>query len=104
MLVGLQVEQFRFTASGLELTLPGDDRTGRPPRVLVVPRGARPGGCPVQALRDWLQASATLFGPVFRKVDRWGNVEHRPLGTDAVRRIVARRTPRRSRRNRATPA
>ena len=103
-LVGLQVEQLRFTASGLELTLPGDDRTGRPPRVLVVPRGARPGGCPVQALRDWLQASATLFGPVFRKVDRWGNVEHRPLGTDAVRRIVARRTPRRSRRSRATPA
>ena len=103
-LVGLQVEQLRFTASGLELTLPGDDRTGRPPRVLVVPRGARPGGCPVQALRDWLQASATRFGPVFRKVDRWGNVEHRPLGTDAVRRIVARRTPRRSRRRRATPA
>ena len=59
VLVGLQVEQLRFTASGLELTLPGDDRTGRPPRVLVVPRGARPGGCPVQALRDWLQASAT---------------------------------------------
>jgi integrase len=103
-LVGLQVEQLRFTARGLELTLPGDDRTGHPPRVLVVPRGERPGGCPVQGLRDWLQASATLFGPVFRKVDRWGNVEHRPLGTDAVRRIVARRTPRRSRRSRATPA
>jgi len=103
-LVSLQVEQLRFTTSGLELTLPGDDRTARPPRVLVVPRGERPGGCPVQALRDWLQASATLFGPVFRKVDRWGNVEHRPLGTDAVRRIVARRTPRRSRRSRAMPA
>ena len=47
------------------------------------------------ALRDWLHTSHTLFGPVFRKVDRWGNVEHRPLGTDAVRRILARRAPRR---------
>jgi hypothetical protein len=52
----------------------------------------------VQALRDWLRASDTRFGPVFRKVDRWGNVEHRALGRDAVRRIVARRTPRRLRR------
>jgi hypothetical protein len=103
-LVGLQVEQLRFTASGLDLTLPGDERTDGPPRVLTVPCDPRPGGCPVQALRDWLQASATRFGPVFRKVDRWGNIEHRPLGTDAVRRIIARRTPRRPRRRRATPA
>ena len=51
-----------------------------------------------------MDASDCRFGPVFRKVDRWGNVEHRPLGTDAVRRIVARRTPRRSRRSRAMPA
>jgi hypothetical protein len=51
-----------------------------------------------------MDATDSRFGPVFRKVDRWGNVEHRPLGTDAVRRIVARRSPRRSRRNRATAA
>ena len=101
VLVGLQVEQLRFTASGLELSLPGDDRAERTAPSSCPPWRAS-GGCPVQALRDWLQASATLFGPVFRKVDRWGNVEHRPLGTDAVRRIVARRTPRRSRRSRAT--
>jgi len=96
-LVGLQIEQLRFTATGLKLTLPD-----APPRVLIVPCDTRPGGCPVQALRDWLQASATRFGPVFRKVDRWGNVEHRTLGIDAVRRIIASRTPRRSHRNRAT--
>ena len=58
----------------------------------------------MQALLAWLRASDTRFGPVFRKVDRWGNVEHRPLGTDAVRRILARRAPRRvRRRDRVTP-
>lgn len=97
-LVSLAVEQLRFTATGVELSLPGDDPTGPAASCLVVPASDRPGGCPVQALRAWLRASDTRFGPVFRKVDRWGNVEHRPLGADAVRRILARRAPRRIRR------
>jgi hypothetical protein len=48
-------------------------------------------------LEDWLRASDTAFGPVFRKVDRWGNVEHARLGADAWYRIVAQRavSPRR---------
>ena len=52
----------------------------------------------MQALRDWLESSATRFGPVFRKIDRWGSIEHHRLGTDAIRRILARRAPRRTRR------
>jgi hypothetical protein len=37
--------------------------------------------------------SATIwrYGPVFRKVDRWGNIEHTRLGGDAVRDILRRR-------------
>ena len=38
--------------------------------------------CPVQAPDAWLHASDIRFGPVFRKVDRWGNVEHMRLRTD----------------------
>ena len=52
----------------------------------------------VNALKDWLDASDSRFGPVFRKVDRLGNVEHRRLGTDAIRRIVVRRARVRLRR------
>jgi hypothetical protein len=29
-----------------------------------------------QALRDRAAASDTQLGPVFREIDRWGNVEH----------------------------
>ena len=58
----------------------------------------RPGLCPVQALRDWLSASDTLSGPVFRKVDRWGNVEHQPVGPDGLRRVIAQ-LQRRARRS-----
>jgi hypothetical protein len=60
--------------------------------------------CPVQALRTWLDGSATRFGPVFRKIDRWGSIEHHRLGTDAIRRILARRALRRTRQPRTKSA
>ena len=87
-LVGLDVEQVRFREAGVDLALhsqPGAART------VTVRRVASLGACPVRALKDWIEASDSRFGPVFRKVDRWGNVEHRRLGTDSIRRILARR-------------
>jgi hypothetical protein len=50
-------------------------------------------------LDEWLRVSETSFGSVFRKIDRWGNIEHHRLGADAVRRILARRAPGRPRRS-----
>jgi integrase len=87
-LVSLDVEQVRFIEAGVDLTLhsqPGAERT------VTVRWVASLGTCPVRALKDWMEATDSRFGPVFRKVDRWGNVEHRRLGTDAIRRILARR-------------
>lgn len=83
--LGLEREQVRFTEAGADLRLPRATL-----EVVLVPRDTA-AACPVRALEDWLQASDTRFGPVFRKVDRWGNVEHTRLGPDGLRRIVARR-------------
>jgi hypothetical protein len=44
------------------------------------------------------------FGPVFRKINRGGTIEQHRLGTDALRRILARRAPRRLRRTRKASA
>ena len=96
-LVGLDVEHLRFTATTVELTI--DDADPR-----IVRRGASLATCPVQALRNWLDSSDTRFGPVFRKIDRWGSIEHHRLGADAVRRILARRALRRTRRSHTTAA
>jgi hypothetical protein len=74
--------------AGIDLVLhsqPGVERT------VTVRPVASLGACPVRALKDWMEATDSRFGPVFRKVDRWGNVEPRRLGTDAIRRILARR-------------
>ena len=63
---------------------------------MTLTRAVAAASCPVRALEGWLRSSETAFGPVFRKVDRWGNVEHGRLGPDAWHRILARRndTPR----------
>jgi site-specific recombinase XerC len=93
-LVGLDAEHIRLTATAAELSVDpvGPGVGGRTLRC-----DADRGRCPVQALRDWLQISDTQFGPVFRKIDRWGNIEHRRFTIAAVRQIVRRRTRRRLR-------
>jgi integrase len=86
-LVGLNAEQLRFTERGLEMVV-GSPRGEAP---VQVARSAALASCPVRALEEWLRVSATRYGPVFRKVNRWGQLEHAALGTDAVRLILARR-------------
>ncbi len=88
--VSLDAEALRMTGEGCALRV-GEDGAWREVRLCRNPNLAE---CPVHALQEWLRVSGTSFGPVFRKVDRWGNIEHTRLGTDAVRRILARRTPR----------
>ena len=90
-LVGLDAEHVRFTATTVDLAIhkAGPDPNSR--RTLTIPHGATLATCPVQALRRWLDLSDTRFGPVFRKIDRWGTIEHRRLGTDALRRIFVAR-------------
>jgi hypothetical protein len=97
-LVNLDVEHIRFTATAAEFSPSGLDAGAGEGRasegrrdLIVVCCGLDRAACPVQALRDWLETSETRFGPVFRKIDRWGTLEHHRLGTDAIRRILARR-------------
>jgi site-specific recombinase XerD len=87
-LVSLDVEQVHFIEAGVDLVLHSQLVAER---TVTVRRAASASACPVRALKNWMEATDSRFGPVFRKVDRWGNVEHRRLGTDAIRRILARR-------------
>ena len=101
-LVGLDVEHVRITDAAADLVIAGLEADGG--RRVAIRRAANRDVCPAQAQKDWLATSETSFGPVFRKIDRWGNIEHRRLGTDALRRILARRTLRRGRTSKAAAA
>lgn len=47
-------------------------------------------GCPVLALKEWLREGGIKDGPVFRRIDQWGNIDRRPLTPQSVNLILMR--------------
>jgi len=48
-------------------------------------------GRPVVALRAWLSRSAIDTGPIFRKIDQWGNIDRRGITPQTVNLVVKAR-------------
>ena len=104
-LLRLDREDVRLTEAGVELILPnlagGASGDGISTRTVALRRTAAVLACPVRALEAWLRGAGLRFGPVFCKVDRWGNVEHGRLAAAALRGIWrARAVPTRPGRRR----
>ncbi len=95
----LDQDGVRLTDAGVELVLPSlageDSGEAAPTQTVALRRVAVVLACPVRALDAWLRSAGLRFGPVFCKVDRWGNVGHERLGAAALRGIW---------RHRAAPA
>ena len=51
-------------------------------------------GRPVYALKTWLAAARIAKGPVFRRIDRWGNLHDRPLTPQTINAVIKRRAAR----------
>ena len=89
-LVALDVADVERTAAGLVVTIRRSktDQEGAG-RKLGIPAGKNPRTCPVRALRAWLELARIQDGPLFRGVDRHGNVLGR-LSDRGVARAVKR--------------
>ena len=59
-------------------------------RDVGIPYGSNPSTCPVRALQDWLNASSTLEGPLFRAINKHGQIQTSRLSDKAVALIVKR--------------
>jgi integrase len=59
-------------------------------RKVALPHGSSTETCPVSALRVWMERAAITAGPVFRGVDRHGNVGRKGLHKDSIGMIVKR--------------
>jgi site-specific recombinase XerD len=87
-LTQLNVEDISITRDGLILHLHRSktDQKGEGQDV-AIPYGSNPLTCPVRSLEDWLSASCISEGPLFRRLDRHGNILGR-LTPQSVRLIV----------------
>lgn len=89
----LRVEHIRvISGEGMECYLPRTktDRHSKG-QTFRAPQLSRM--CPVSAYLDWVQAAGLQDGPVFRRVDRWGNLGKDALNVDSLlpllRRVLA---------------
>jgi integrase len=57
-------------------------------RKIGVPYGANPDTCPVRTLQGWLEVAAIGGGPLFRSINRHGQVQARGLSDIDVARVV----------------
>ena len=77
-IAALVVDDCKESEAGLTITVRRSktDQEGQG-RVVGIPRGQDAGTCPVQAVEDWRQTAGIDEGPLFRRVNRHGQV----LGT-----------------------
>jgi len=89
-LVGLNMEQLRFSAQGLRIFVERskEDQTGKGAFV-DVPCGNNPVTCAVRAVSTWIGRVGRPWGPLFRVV-RGTVIEHERMHSGAVSRAVQR--------------
>lgn len=89
-LARLQVEHIQAQAGGgMQLYLPQSkgDRQGRG---VTHRMPALKSLCPVQAYVEWLRVAGIARGPVFRKLDRWGNLGEEALNSGSLIALLRR--------------
>lgn len=86
-LASIHMEHLTFQKEGLLLLLPWS-KTGM--REIPLPYGSNFTTCPVRSLQEWILAADIQSGPVFRAVNRYGQVQPTALSDKAVALIIAR--------------
>jgi site-specific recombinase XerD len=88
-LVGFDVEDCNFGKDGLTVTLRRSktDQHGAG-RKIGIPYGSNPDTCPVRTIQSWIEQAAIGTGPLFRPINRHGQVQKGRLSGIDVARIV----------------
>jgi integrase len=90
-LVALDVADVADTNDGLVVTVRRSktDQEGAG-REIGIPYGANPATCPVRAFRAWLEVSEITEGPLFRPINRHGQLGETRLSDQSVAAVVKR--------------
>ena len=87
----LEVDDLDFTDDALYIRMRRSktDQEGQG-RTVAMPMGEHPETCPIRALQTWLEAAGITSGPVFRSVNRHGQVAEHALSPRSVGKILKR--------------
>jgi len=90
-LVSLDVDDVAFSDEGMMLRIKRSktDQEGQG-RVVAIPR-VRGRCCPTRKLEEWLKVSAITAGPIFRRFNRYGQLQTSRLSAQSVALIVKHR-------------
>lgn len=90
-IVGLDVEDLRFSREGIVINLRRSktDQTGEG-RKVPLPYGSNPHTCAVRCLQEWLETAKIVEGPIFRSINRHGQIKGRL--TDKSVAVIIKRT------------
>jgi integrase len=90
-IVGLNIEDLEYVAEGVTITLRRSktDQEGQGYKK-AIPKGHNPETCPVEALREWIEAAKIESGAIFRTMNRSDEVLETRLSDRGVARVVQR--------------
>jgi integrase len=90
-LAALHAEDIEETGDGLIATIRRSktDQAGEG-RKVGIPQGADPSTCPLRALDEWRRAAVIASGPLFRVMNRHGQVLGKRLSAEGVAIVVKR--------------
>jgi site-specific recombinase XerD len=90
-LVALNVDDIDISRHGARITI-RHSKTDQyaEGQVIGIPRGQQLATCPVTALRTWLDVATITAGPIFRSVNRHGQIQAAHLTPQSVALVVKR--------------
>jgi len=90
-LAGITVENLAQMSEGVKILLPksktDQDGSGR---FVGINRGVNLATCPVRALVAWMNIAKIASGPIFRRIDRHGNIKKEAITPQTVALVVKR--------------
>lgn len=88
-LVAIMMDDIEFNRDGLTITMQ-NNKTGQDGQEnkKSIHYGSHLDTCPIRSLQDWLQATKITNGPLFRSINRHGQVGTTALSDKSVARIV----------------
>ncbi|MGL5598322.1 MAG: tyrosine-type recombinase/integrase [Aeromonas sp.] len=85
----IEVKDIDFIGKGIRLRLKPSKHQLHETEIALIPGKHH---CPVTALQTWLHKSKLCEGPLFRRMNRWGQLTADPLGPQGINLMIKRRT------------